>query len=127
MSTDLRAAISSYLAARRARGYRLEGHEQLLGAFLDSMEARGETRITVPGPGTPRGSRPCGRSPATCTPWTRPPLTRSLAGSSPAGSPVGRCPSQHRAEGHGPRASIHHTQPLHPHPGRLRLARKGSL
>lgn len=48
MSTDLRAAISSYLAARRARGYRLEGHEQLLGAFLDSMQARGETRITVP-------------------------------------------------------------------------------
>lgn len=49
MSMDLRAAISSYLAARRARGYRLEGHEQLLGAFLDSMQARGEIRITVPG------------------------------------------------------------------------------
>jgi integrase/recombinase XerD len=48
MSTDLRAAISSHLAARRARGYRLEGHDQLLGAFLDSLEARGETRITVP-------------------------------------------------------------------------------
>jgi site-specific recombinase XerD len=48
MSTDLHASISSHLAARRARGYRLEGHEQLLGAFLDSLEARGETRITVP-------------------------------------------------------------------------------
>ena len=48
MSTDLRAAIGSYLAARRARGYRLEGHEQLLAAFLDSMQARGEIRITVP-------------------------------------------------------------------------------
>jgi integrase/recombinase XerD len=48
MSTDLRAAISSHLAERRARGYRLEGREQLLGAFLDSLEARGETRVTVP-------------------------------------------------------------------------------
>jgi integrase/recombinase XerD len=48
MSTDLREAIAGHLAERRARGYRLEGREQLLGAFLDSMEARGETRITVP-------------------------------------------------------------------------------
>jgi integrase len=48
MNTDLRAAVSSHLAARRARGYRLEGREQLLGAFLDSMKTRGETRITVP-------------------------------------------------------------------------------
>ena len=48
MSLDLRAAIRAHLAARRARGYRLDGHEQMLGAFLDSLEARGETRITVP-------------------------------------------------------------------------------
>src|SRR6266851_4556531 len=48
MTTDLRAAIAAHLAARRARGYRLEGREQLLGSFLDSLEARGETRITVP-------------------------------------------------------------------------------
>ena len=48
MSTDLHAAIAGHLAQRRARGYRLEGREHLLGAFLDSMEARGETRITVP-------------------------------------------------------------------------------
>ena len=48
MSVDLRAAIGARLAARRARGYRLDGHEHLLGAFLDSLEARGETRITVP-------------------------------------------------------------------------------
>ena len=48
MSTDLRAAIAGHLAERRARGYRLEGREQLLGAFLDSLEGRGETRITVP-------------------------------------------------------------------------------
>jgi integrase/recombinase XerD len=48
VSTDLRAAVPVYLAARRARGYRLGGHEQLLGSFLDSLEARRETRITVP-------------------------------------------------------------------------------
>ena len=48
MSTDLRAAITGHLAERRARGYRLEGREHLLGTFLDSLEARGETRITVP-------------------------------------------------------------------------------
>src|SRR6266702_711691 len=48
VSTDLRAVIGAHLAARRARGYRLDGHEQLLGAFLDSLEAHGETCITVP-------------------------------------------------------------------------------
>ena len=46
--SGLRAAVGVHLAARRARGYRLEGHEQLLRSFLDSLEARGETRITVP-------------------------------------------------------------------------------
>ena len=48
MSTDLRAAITGHLAERRARGYQLKGREHLLGSFLDSLEARGETRITVP-------------------------------------------------------------------------------
>jgi site-specific recombinase XerD len=48
VSTDLRAAIAGHLAERRARGYRLEGRERLLGAFLDSLDARGQTRITVP-------------------------------------------------------------------------------
>ena len=48
MNTNLRAAVPDYLAGRRARGYRLDGHEQLLGSFLDSLEACGETRITVP-------------------------------------------------------------------------------
>ena len=48
MSTDLRAAVAGHLAGRRARGYRLEGRERLLGAFLDSLDARGQTRITVP-------------------------------------------------------------------------------
>ena len=48
MSTDLRAAITGHLAERRARGYQLKGREHLLGSFLDNLEARGETRITVP-------------------------------------------------------------------------------
>jgi integrase len=48
MTVGLHATIGAHLAARRARGYRLEGREQLLGSFLDSLEARGETRITVP-------------------------------------------------------------------------------
>jgi integrase/recombinase XerD len=48
VSTDLRAAITGHLAERRARGYQLKGREHLLGSFLDSLEARGETRITVP-------------------------------------------------------------------------------
>ena len=49
MSAGLRAAARDYLSERRARGYRLEGHEWLLGAFLDGLEARGATRITVAG------------------------------------------------------------------------------
>ena len=48
MSAGLRAAVPAYLAGQRARGYRLDGREHLLGAFLDSLEACGETRITVP-------------------------------------------------------------------------------
>lgn len=47
MSAGLRAAARDYLAGRRARGYRLDDHEWLLGAFLDGLEARGATRITV--------------------------------------------------------------------------------
>ena len=49
MSAGLRAAARDYLSERRARGYRLEDHEWLLGAFLDGLEARGVTRITVAG------------------------------------------------------------------------------
>src|SRR5258708_34822699 len=40
--------MAGHRAGRRARGYRLEGRERLLGAFLDSLDARGQTRITVP-------------------------------------------------------------------------------
>jgi integrase len=47
MSAGLRAAARDYLSERRARGYRLEDHERLLGAFLDGLEARRATRITV--------------------------------------------------------------------------------
>ena len=49
MSAGLRAAARDYLSERRARGYRLDDHEWLLGAFLDGLEARGATRITVAG------------------------------------------------------------------------------
>jgi integrase len=49
MSAGLRAAARDYLSERRARGYRLEDHEWLLGAFLDGLDARGVTRITVAG------------------------------------------------------------------------------
>ena len=49
MSAGLRAAARDYLSERRARGYRLEDHEWLLGAFLDGLEARGATRITITG------------------------------------------------------------------------------
>jgi integrase len=47
MSVDLRAAAAAYLVGRRARGYQLVDHGWLLGAFLDSLDARGETRVTV--------------------------------------------------------------------------------
>ncbi len=49
MSLDLHAAARDYLAERRARGYRLAAHEWLLRAFLDGLDARGATRITVAG------------------------------------------------------------------------------
>jgi len=49
MSAGLRAAARDYLSERRARGYRLEDHEWLLRAFLDGLDARGVTRITVAG------------------------------------------------------------------------------
>ena len=63
MSLDLRAAVPVHLAARRARGYGLDGYEQLLGSFLDSLEARGETRITVPA-AVAFATAPAGSAPA---------------------------------------------------------------
>ena len=90
MSAGLRAATARHLAGRRARGYRLEGRERLLGGFLDGLDARGQTRITVPAaitfatapPGTTRAWHAqrlaaVRHSPATSTPSTRPPPTRS--------------------------------------------------
>ena len=47
MSVDLRVAAADYLAGRRARGYRLEDHDSLIAAFLDGLEARGVTVISV--------------------------------------------------------------------------------
>lgn len=47
MSLDLRAAAGDYLAARRARGYRLADHGWLIRSFLDDLERRGGTMITV--------------------------------------------------------------------------------
>jgi integrase/recombinase XerD len=49
MSAGLRAAARDYLSERRARGYRLDDHQWLLAAFLDGLDARGVTRITVAG------------------------------------------------------------------------------
>ena len=47
MSVDLRAAAVDYLAGRRARGFRLVGHDRLIASFLDGIDARGATTITV--------------------------------------------------------------------------------
>jgi integrase len=46
MSTDLRAAATAYLLGRRARGYRLIGHEPLISSFLDGLAAQNAVRIT---------------------------------------------------------------------------------
>jgi integrase len=43
----LGAQLTDYLALRRALGYRLARPEKLLGQFLDHLERRGETTITV--------------------------------------------------------------------------------
>lgn len=47
MSTDLRQAAADYLRLRRSLGYRLIDHDWLIAQFLDHVEARGNTRITV--------------------------------------------------------------------------------
>jgi len=47
MSAALHAAARDYLSERRARGYRLADHERLLRAFVDGLDARGATCITV--------------------------------------------------------------------------------
>ena len=47
MTLDLRAAAAEHLAARRARGYRLADHDWLIRSFLDDLERRGVTTITV--------------------------------------------------------------------------------
>ena len=47
MSVDLRHVAADYLNDRRARGYRLADHDWLIAAFLDGLDARGTTTITV--------------------------------------------------------------------------------
>jgi len=47
MSADLRTAACDYLAERRARGYRLEDHDSLIAGFLDGLETRGVSIISV--------------------------------------------------------------------------------
>jgi integrase len=47
MSVDLHAACTQYLAARRARGYRLADHDWLIASFLEQLAAHGQDAITV--------------------------------------------------------------------------------
>lgn len=47
MSADLRAGAAEYLALRRAMGYQLTGHDGLIGEFLDYLDQRQATAITV--------------------------------------------------------------------------------
>lgn len=47
MSVDLRVAASDHLRDRRARGYVLADEDWLLGSFLDGLDERGQTTITV--------------------------------------------------------------------------------
>jgi hypothetical protein len=47
MSVDLYAAAAEWLSGRRARGYRLVDHERLVASYLDGLQARGVSVITV--------------------------------------------------------------------------------
>jgi integrase len=47
MTGPLRGQLGDYLALRRALGYRLARPEKLLNQFLDHLDRRGETVITV--------------------------------------------------------------------------------
>lgn len=47
MGTDLRASAAEYLAVRRAMGYELRGHDQLLDGFLDHLDHQHASRISV--------------------------------------------------------------------------------
>jgi integrase len=47
MTIDLRVAARGYLAAQRARGHRFADHDWLIRSFLDDLEHRGVTTITV--------------------------------------------------------------------------------
>jgi len=45
--SDLREQAQEYLAARRALGYKLDGHGHLLLSFIGHLEAAGAQRITL--------------------------------------------------------------------------------
>lgn len=47
MAPDLRASAAEYLAWRRVMGYRLSRHDGLISQFLDHLERRGVSRISV--------------------------------------------------------------------------------
>jgi integrase len=48
VTEPLRDQLTDYLALRRALGYRLARPEKLLNQFLDHLERRGESMVTVP-------------------------------------------------------------------------------
>ena len=45
--TDLHAAVQQYLDVRRALGFKLRQHEGLLRDFVQFMDNRGQTMITI--------------------------------------------------------------------------------
>jgi hypothetical protein len=47
VSGPLRDQLAGYLAVRRALGYRMARPEKLLNQFLDHLEGRGASTITV--------------------------------------------------------------------------------
>lgn len=47
MSGDLRASARQYLALRRAMGYQLVRHEELIRQFVDYLDSKHQTRISV--------------------------------------------------------------------------------
>ena len=47
MNADLRAHLADYLSERRARGYQLTAHEELIKGFLAYLETRDRTTVTT--------------------------------------------------------------------------------
>jgi hypothetical protein len=107
--SDLRQAVSDYLAIRRALGFQLRGYDRLLGDLVDDLQRAGTSTLTIE-LAVAWASKPAGAQPFRCK--TRLSIARGFARYLQTIDPAAQVPPSNLL--HVPR--LHHDRPG-PHDG----------